>query len=173
MYIPQSTSGSLIARYYDCAYYGNCTSSYNSWGRWVLAGLVILAALFLALLWSCVVNRRRRRRGLQPRYGTGWMMHGPGSGRSSAPQYNQGGWYGQNNTNNPNSKYSGAAPPPPQYTPSAVPAQTTGQTFNSNEGYYGQHNGDVPLQQPTGSYYPTAGGEPVYQAPSGPPPAKH
>lgn len=81
------------------------------------------------------------------------------------PQYNNSGWFGYGNKNN-------NQPPPPQYTASPVGNQYTGQTFNSNEGYYGHNPNDVPLQQPSGSYYPR-GGENVYEPPSGPPPAKH
>lgn len=87
------------------------------------------------------------------------------------PQYNNnGGWfgYGGNKNNQP------PPPPPPQYTPGPNPVagQYTGQTFDSNEGYYGHHANDVPLQQPAGSYYPR-GGDNVYQPPEGPPPAKN
>lgn len=99
------------------------------------------------------------------------MTGGPGYYNNQQPQYSNnnagggGGWfgYGGNKHNQP---------PPPQYTPNVVPNQYTGQTFDSNEGYYGHHQNDVPLQQPAGSYYPR-GGEPVYEPPSNPPPAKN
>jgi hypothetical protein len=108
----------------------------------------------------CANSRRRRKQGLAPRYGTGWM--------APAPKY------GPNN--------GAYVPPPPQY--SATPMQNypqgqtqqpqyTGQTFNSNEGYYGGHNEGV--APPPNTYYPQRGfgGENVYEPPAGPPPGKH
>lgn len=139
---------------------------------------MIVFFILLFVTWSCVKNRRRRRQGMQPMYGTGWIPAGGGGGgpvNNQQPQYNQGGWFGgfgghKNHKNN-------NQPPPPQYTPGPGGAPTqeqqyTGQTFNSNEGYYGHHQNDVPLQQPAGSYYPR-GGDPVYAPPEGPPPAKN
>ena len=147
---------------------GNCytnRSSWSYWGRWVLAAIVIIFFIALLFFWTCLRNRRRRRQGMQPHYGTGWMMYG------QQPQYGNG-WFGHNKGNSNNNNYQ-QQPPPPQYTPaSPVGNQYTGQTFNSNEGYYGHHNNDIPLQQPTNSYYPR-GGEPVYEPPAGPPPAKN
>jgi len=143
--------------YYSNGYcYSN--SSWYFWGRWLLAGIVILFIIGAIVLLGCINSRRRRKRGLAPRYGTGWM----------APKY------GHN---------TGAyVPPPPQY--SATPMQNypqghtqqpqyTGQTFNSNEGYYGGHSEGV--AQPPNTYYPQrgVGGEDVYEPPTGPPPGKH
>ena len=53
--------------------------------------------------------------------------------------------------------------------------QRTGNTFNSNEGYYGNVQPGIELQQPSNAYSPQHGGAPVYDAPaydapSGPPP---
>ncbi|KAJ0121636.1 Protein RCR2 [Diaporthe amygdali] len=153
---------------------GRCyQSNWSYWGRWVLAAIVIVFFLVLFLTWSCISNRRRRRAGMNPRYGTGWMMPGQQYGNGQQPQYGNG-WFGQNKYNN-NQQPQYQQPPPPQYTPAngPVPNQYTGQTFNSNEGYYGQHNNnnDIPLQQPGSSYYPR-GGDNVYEPPTGPPPAK-
>lgn len=79
----------------------------------------------------------------------------------------------------------GYAPPPPQYSATQMQnyptgqqqqPQYTGQTFNSNEGYYGGHNEGVAPQPPQNSYYPQqrgVGGENVYEPPAGPPPGKH
>lgn len=93
-------------------------------------------------------------------YGTGWIPYGkPPTGHSQA--------YYQNH----------AAPPPPY-----VGTQATGTTFNSNDGYYGYHGNGMPqteqggieLQQPQSSYHvPQRGGDPVYEAPQGPPPRKN
>ncbi|KUI62070.1 Protein RCR2 [Cytospora mali] len=179
MIIPEQLGGLLAPRQYSYSCpsgsyrsgnqcYSN-TSSWNYWGRWVLAAIVIVFFISLFFCWSCLSNRRRRRRGAQPRYGTGWMM--PGGPQSQQPQYG-GGWFGHHkgaNSNNPDPHPQ--PPPPPQYTPAPMDNQYTGQTFNSNEGYYGHHNNDIPLQQPTSSYQPR-GGAPVYEPPAGPPPAK-
>ncbi|ROV90858.1 hypothetical protein VSDG_07974 [Cytospora chrysosperma] len=178
MMIPEHLGGLLAPRqHYDdgCpsgTYYSNgrCyarSSNWNYWGRWVLAAIVVIFFIALFFFWTCLSNRRRRRRGVQPRYGTGWFTPG------QQPQYGNG-WFGQHGgkggANNINTQQP--PPPPPQYTPAPVGSQYTGQTFNSNEGYYGHHNNDIPLQQPTNAYYPRAG-EPVYEPPTGPPPAKH
>ena len=98
-------------------------------------------------------------------YGTGWM---PG------PKYN----YGQNGQHSyyPNQPYNGGAPAPPYSPP--INNQATGNTFNSNDGYYGGHHGyggqqnGIELQQPSSAYQPQRGGDPVYDAPVGPPPGK-
>jgi len=121
--------------------------------------VIVIAGLLLAFLFSCFNTRRRRRRGQPPMYGTGWMPgHKPGNNQSG---YNNG----------------GAAPP---YSPQPqVENQYTGNTFNSNDGYYGNaynngyggQQGGIELQQPQHSYQPR-GGEPVYEAPLGPPPGK-
>jgi hypothetical protein len=119
-------------------------------------------------MYRCLNNRRRRRRGVAPLYGTGWMP-APGS---KPPQQN---------TYYPNQPYNGGAAPP--YSP-PIGNQPTGNTFNSNDGYYGQnHYGHNPyggqqsgieLQTPQNAYQPYAqrGGENVYEAPMGPPPGK-
>lgn len=96
-------------------------------------------------------------------YGTGWV---PTPGYK--PPTNQ-----QNN-------YGPAAPP---YSP-PIAGQNTGNTFNSNDGYYGQqqygHNpyggqqSGVELQPPQNAYHGgnARGGDNVYEAPYGPPPGK-
>lgn len=80
----------------------------------------------------------------------------------------------QNNANfYPNQPYNGGAAPP--YSP-PIENQATGNTFNSNDGYYGRHGygqqTGIELQEPTSSYQPQRGGDPVYDAPAGPPPGK-
>jgi len=141
-------SGCPSGTYYSGGY---CYSSWSYWGRWVFAGIVVLFVVGLLLILGCVNSRRRRRRGLAPRYGTGWMANGPKYGAQQ---------------NNPQAYQA----PPPQYAPPQN-QQYTGQTYNSNEGYYhGQTQG---VQQPTNSYYPEQrGGENVYSPPPGPPPGK-
>lgn len=94
-------------------------------------------------------------------YGTGWMASKPPQG-----QYT-GGYY-------QNQPYNGGAAPP--YSP-PMENQQTGNTFNSNEGYYGNHHPygqqeGFELQPPSNAYQPQRGGDPVYDAPMGPPPGK-
>jgi len=125
--------------YYTCDVYGDCYySTWDSWGRWVLLGGVLVFVFFLAFILTAVRSRRRRRAGLQPYYGTGWI-----AGR--APVYNNPGYYGP------------PAPAPPYTAP--VNNQHTGTTFNTNDGYYGQQGG-VELQQPKNAYA-VHGGVPV------------
>lgn len=169
---------------YSCSYgydvYGNCYSRWNTWGRWVALAVVVVAFILLAFLFSyvppsysfslpltpinrCYNSRRRRRRGMAPMYGTGWMGGNWGNKPPVGQQYgNNAGYY-------PNQPYNGGAAPP--YEP-PVPNQATGTTFNSNDGYYGHNNNAYELQQPQSSYQPQRGGDPVYDAPSGPPPKK-
>lgn len=131
-------------------------------------------------------RRRRRRLGRQPMYGTGWIPYNHPSHYANHPS-------NQNNPNNPN--YQNQQNTPPKYgDPNYAPPppyqgqQSTGQTFNSADGYYG-HGGanggqGIELQQPSSSYQPQrermgddagdigVGGSNVYDAPVGPPPAK-
>jgi len=129
--------------------------NWGNWGRWILLVIVIVFFVFVALSFSCINSRRRRRAGLHPRYGTGWAAGKTPMGHN-APQY----------TNYDN---GGAAPaynaPPPVY------GQQTGNTFNSNDGYYGQQTG-IELQQPQQAHQQPPYQEPAgYAPPTGPPPA--
>ncbi|TVY83501.1 Protein RCR2 [Lachnellula suecica] len=154
----QQSHGFLAKRY--CNNYGynsygdddDCYSTWNSWGRWVALAVIVVAVLLIAFLFSCFNNRRRRRMGAQPMYGTAWM---PGSKPPAYGQHNQ---------------YGPAAPP---YSAQPMPNQATGTTFNSNEGYYGQHNGgggaQYEMQPPANVYQPQ---REQYEAPVGPPPGK-
>jgi len=142
--------------YDSYGYYTNCSySSWNSWGRWVALAAIVLFVVFIALCFSCITSRRRRKRGLTPYYGTGWAAN---------HKYGQtgGDGYGQQQAYNP---------PAPPYSPPAQHPQYTGQTFNSNGGYYGQQSG-IELQQPQSAYTGPKGGDPVYAPPPGPPPSK-
>jgi len=160
---PTLSAESLEKRQYGYGYcngyncYGN--SAWNNWGRWVALVVIIVFALLVAILFSCFNARRRRRRGLAPYRGTGWMAGKPAQYQSNQGYYNNGaGAYN-------------AGPAAPPYTPGPVNEQYTGNTFNRNDGYYGQNNG-IELQQPQTVYQPGRGGDPVYAAPQGPPPAK-
>jgi len=144
---------------YGYPYYGN--SAWNNWGRWVALVAILVFVVLVLIAVSCVNSRRRRARGLPPRYGTGWLAGKTPVGHN-APQYN--GYYaGQQNG------YNGAGPAPPYSPP--VNQQNTGNTFNNNDGYYGQQTG-IELQQPQSAYAPQRGGDPVYDSPQGPPPSK-
>lgn len=115
--------------------------------------------------YSCL-SRRRKRRGVKPVYGTGWMASGVGNnkfGHNNNQQHqmnnygNQGGYnYGQQGGYN-----NGASPP------AYGPPQPQGYYGNSNEGYYGQgqYSG---VQAPEGTYQR----DNPYGAPPGPPPGK-
>ncbi|KAI0022592.1 chitin synthesis regulation, resistance to congo red-domain-containing protein [Xylariomycetidae sp. FL0641] len=122
-------------------------SGWGGYGRWVFAAVVI-AIVLAAFLWACINSRRRRRRGAQPMYGTGWMAGNPGQ-----PQY----------YNNP----QGYQPPP------AYGAQ--GQTYPMNnypqnpaDGYYGQQSGVTAPK----NVYNANNGATDYAPPAGPPPGK-
>ncbi|KYK54342.1 hypothetical protein DCS_06299 [Drechmeria coniospora] len=150
--------------YYNCGYNSVCYSNrWYDWGRWVVVGVVIFVIFLVFLTCSCIA-RRRRRRGTQPIYGTGWMAGGKPSGQDGQPMNGyQSGYnpqaYGQPGQN------AGFAPPPPAYGNQQHP-QYTGTTFNPNDGYYGQQQYGV--QQPASAYQP----ETTYAPPTGPPPGK-
>jgi hypothetical protein len=88
----------------------SCNNAWYDWGRWVALALVIGGFILIFFLFSCISARRRRRRGAQPYYGTGWVGRTPwGHGAATYnPQYGrqqeqpyqgyqQGGYYGQQN----------------------------------------------------------------------------
>lgn len=138
-------------QYYDNRYGCVNRSTWDWWGRWVLLGILILVFLIIVPLFCCVTARRRRKRGLTPMYGSGWMARNTtqaGHYQNNPQGYNN---YGNNNYQ----------PPPPQY------AQQTGQTYNSNEGYYG-----AGVQAPGNAYTGNREVGNDYAPPPGPPPAK-
>jgi len=96
---------------YGQAYY--CQSGWYSWGRWVVLGIIVFVAFLIFFLTSCLSARRRRKLGNRPYYGTGWTgaPFGHGAARynpnyqsqqappqeyDTAPTYQSGGYYGQN-----------------------------------------------------------------------------
>ncbi|QIW95911.1 hypothetical protein AMS68_001429 [Peltaster fructicola] len=132
----------LFTRYYtDCAYGSyNCGySAWNSYGRWIFLACVIVFALFVFFLFSCITARRRRKMGYRPYPGTGWAAGAP-AGHGQA-QYNPQPYY----QNQPQPAFNNSNNPPPAY-----------QT-EQNAGYY---NRDVELQQPTAAYKPPQGPPP-------------
>lgn len=120
----------------------------------------IASILMRFFLYRCISSRRRRRRGLRPFYGTGWMAPPkypgpPGQGPDTYP------------------------PPPPAYgAPHQTPAYT-GTSFNTNNGYYGHHEGiQMTPQPPQNTYHPSShqqangANQEYFAPPPGPPPAK-
>ncbi|KAJ3474333.1 hypothetical protein NLG97_g9892 [Lecanicillium saksenae] len=148
-------------------------SSFYSWGRWVLVGVLIFFALVFLFLCACCA-RRRARKGSKPMYGTGWM----GGNKWGGNNANQMNTY-DNQQPYPQQQY----PPPqqggfdPQYNQGAYQQpnygqpqqpQNTGTTFNPNDGYYGNQQQYGAPQHPPNTYQPEGG----YAPPSGPPPGK-
>jgi hypothetical protein len=131
-------------------------SAWYWWGRWVLTAVIIVVFLIILLSLGCLNSRRRRRQGLAPVYGTGWM--------APAPKYD--GYQNNANTYGPppytqNAQYQ-------QYPPAPVQNQYTGSTFTPSNGFYGGHDGPQP---PQNTYQRGVGGD-AYEAPAGPPPGK-
>ncbi|KAL4725998.1 hypothetical protein ACLX1H_006674 [Fusarium chlamydosporum] len=168
------TDSPISARAWGCNYgysysysRGCYRNNWSYWGRWVVVGVIIF--FFLLFFMCCLISRRRRSRGVKPVYGTGWMAAKPWGKNNQAYNYgNQGGYnqgYNQGGYNQggyqPN---NGGYNAPPAYGQQQQP-QYTGNTFNSNDGYYGQQSG---VQPPQGTYQRDGG----YAPPPGPPPAK-
>lgn len=163
----------FFKRDYVCDSYNNCwyRSRWHEWGRWVVLGLAI-ALFFLTLAYCMITSRRRRRQGVAPMYGTGWISNGQKWGAQPQQQnaypmydYNQQGY--NPNYPPPNGEYQNVyppAPPPPAYGQHQQP-QHTGTTFNTNDGYYATGAG---VQPPHGTHQR----DEVYAPPQGPPPAK-
>ncbi|KAI1501707.1 chitin synthesis regulation, resistance to congo red-domain-containing protein [Biscogniauxia marginata] len=136
--------------------YNRCYTAWNYYGRWIFAAVVIFLVILIFFLWACINSRRRRRQGVAPRYGTGWMA--PNSGNNQWPQGPQG-------------PHGYQAPPPaygaPQGQSYPMDPQYTGNTFQTTDGYYGQQSG---VQQPKNVYSGNAPND--YAPPEGPPPRK-
>ncbi|KAL3964168.1 hypothetical protein ACCO45_001172 [Purpureocillium lilacinum] len=137
------TSSELAKRYY-CNGYGYCYNSrWYDWGRWVVVGAIIFFCLLILLSCTCVA-RRRRRRGAQPMYGTGWMA--PAGKRATTSRAMTSSSTSKAGTSRP------ATPTPPPAYGQQHP-QYTGTTFNPNDGYYGQQQGQqYGVQQPAHTY---------------------
>jgi len=131
----------------------NCNSGWYQWGRWVLLGAIIVAAILFFFLFSCISARRRKRMGGRPMYGTGWASAPFGHGQA---------------TYNPNYQSQQAGPGGNNYN--APPTyQQEGGYYGENQGYFGGQQTGTELQQPQNTY---RGGDPVYEPPTGPPPTK-
>lgn len=151
-----SAVAALSKRDYRCYGYsydyddGTCrTSAWYSWGRWVFAAVVVVFFIILFAIWGCINSRRRRRHGIRPVYGTGWM--------APPPKYPGG----------PHQNY----PPPPAYNAPPQQPVYTGTSFNTADGYYGHHQGIQMSPQPPANTYHRPGQD-DFAPPAGPPPGK-
>ena len=117
--------------------------------------------------YSCVA-RRRRKRGRQPFYGTGWMA--PNGGKfghhQQAGAYNTGAGYNQGYNQGGHQMYN--------YNQGAAPQGTYNQPYNSPPAYGGQQQQDsyyggqqYGVQTPPATYQHNS-----YAPPPGPPPGK-
>ncbi|KAL8740207.1 MAG: hypothetical protein Q9190_007064 [Brigantiaea leucoxantha] len=136
-------------------------NNWDTWGRWIVVGIIIAGALVIALAFACITARRRRRRGLQPYHGTGWAAGAPaghGAAQYTGPQasFAPGG-----------NQYSNQAAPPTYASP---PNQGYYGNNQPNQGYFGGQQSGVDVQQPSNAYQPQRGGDQVYSPPSGAPP---
>ncbi|KAG7292966.1 hypothetical protein NEMBOFW57_003011 [Staphylotrichum longicolle] len=127
-----------------CYYY----SGWYWWGRWVFAGL---AVLFVLLVFAALFrnSRRRRKQGMQPMYGTGWMAPAPPPYYPPPPQYS--------------AQDQGGHPPPGGYK-----YGPTDGYYGGNPGMYGGNQEGIQLQQPQNTYH--RGTDADYAPPPGPPP---
>lgn len=150
----------LFNRAFGCptGYYysnGRCyrRSGWYYWGRWVVAGVIIFLVIFLCATMACINSRRRRKRGLNPMYGTGWMAPNSKYGGPHPPNQQWASGYGNN------------APPPPPY--GGPPQQQYGGSPYGQpppqNADFGQTEG---VQQPPNAYHG------VYSPPPGPPPGQ-
>lgn len=108
-------------------YYNCYRRPWSSWGRWVfLAGIILLFLVFFIL--ACVSARRRRKAGMTPFRGTGWMG-GPPPGHGPAVYTGPQGAPAAQSHYGPTPPYLQTADPAPQYTTAPPP-----------QGYYGGNN---------------------------------
>ncbi|KAK9381267.1 uncharacterized protein V2V93DRAFT_368776 [Kockiozyma suomiensis] len=91
-------------------------------GRWVLLGVIIVAALLFMWIWVCARNRKRAKHGQPPSYATTWM--GPAGGyfsgnNQAVPTQNQGSngsyYAGAGNQQTQQTQQTQFQPPPPAY----------------------------------------------------------
>jgi len=134
---------------YGYGYGGGCYSTWDYYGRWIFAAVAVFVFILILFIWACVNSRRRRKRGVQPMYGTGWMANGQ---------------YGHHQQNNPNAYH----PPPPAYGAQQGQAypmenQNTGATFRTADGYYGAGQQQEGVHK--GDYAPPPGPPPAHTRP--------
>ncbi|KAK4984899.1 hypothetical protein LTR50_006305 [Elasticomyces elasticus] len=151
----------MASCYYDAYGRRRCNNSaWNNWARWLVLALIVLGAIFIFFLFSCLTARRRRRRGLEPFRGTGWAAGGTPAGHAPATYTNAQPYYQNQTTQQQQPYYNNSNNPPPTYQPGG----------GANQSYYGGQQNGVELQQPQNAYMREAEG--AYAPPSEPPPGK-
>ncbi|KAF1818413.1 uncharacterized protein K489DRAFT_384840 [Dissoconium aciculare CBS 342.82] len=135
-------------RYYTC-------SAWDRYGRWVFLGCIILFALFIFFLGSCISARRRRKLGYQPYRGTAWTL-GRGPAAHGQATYNP---------NSQNQYQQQQQQQQPYYNNTAAPQYNA----TGHNGYYGNDN-NAGVQQPGATYGGYNSGAPQYAPPPGKPP---
>ncbi|KAF8250727.1 hypothetical protein K440DRAFT_130014 [Wilcoxina mikolae CBS 423.85] len=141
--------------YVECDSWGNCYSSrWNTWGRWIFISFLIIGFIFFIAM---LIARRRRRSGMRPIVGTGWL----------APKNQHPTHHTMPGPPGPAGYYPPPPPPgqeayghygnfytPPPYTPNP---QYTGTTTNSTStnAYYAPPPGPPPAH-PIGQSYELA-----------------
>lgn len=63
--------------YSDGSCYEEYTDAWHVWGRWLMLGLLIAFILFMIPFSGFLMSLRRRKRGMQPVPGCGWMFPNP------------------------------------------------------------------------------------------------
>ncbi|KAI5838416.1 chitin synthesis regulation, resistance to congo red-domain-containing protein [Morchella snyderi] len=174
----QSTYDNAYDNSYYCngRYYSNyddCYSNWYSWGRWIFIAGIIIAFLILFSLCACITHRRRRR-GLQPYYGTAWMPFRP---TNPNPNPNPNGTQFTQYPYDPNNPqytqyYTPPTAPAPPYTPSPNMPPTSSSPFVPQQPYYPPPPGSPPgvAQHSTGA---TRESDYYSMPPPGPPPQAH
>lgn len=123
---------------------GYGTSPWNSYGRWILLGGVILLAAFVCCLYSCMRSRKRVNHGQKPLPYTAWMVP-----NSQYPQQS-GAYNGGDNTNNYGSSgYGYNQSYPMQSTNSGTAAPGQGDYVDYTQQY------QPPPGPPPSTAYPT------------------
>lgn len=113
----------------------------------------------------CLSQRRRRKAGSKPYYGTGWTYKLPGGGgQQYNPQYNQQqGYQAPQTYGNQNQGYNQSVPQGGYYGGN----NTTGGGAAAS--YFGGQRNDPEMQSPQNVYNNGSG----YAPPAGPPPGKN
>ncbi|KAI1433010.1 chitin synthesis regulation, resistance to congo red-domain-containing protein [Xylaria sp. CBS 124048] len=121
-------------------------STWHWYGRWILAAIVLGLFFVFIFLYACLKSRRRRRQGMRPMYGTGWMAPNNGQYHNNGPQASYNDAYRQ---------------PPPAYGAPGQAYPMNNQFQNTPSNYNQQASGvEPPKNVYTGDYAPPAGPPP-------------
>jgi len=142
MHLFRAADASDLAKRYYCNYsysnggYSNCNSRWSRWGRWVLAGVLILVGLLFFLTLMFITQRRRRRNRLA--FGNAPMpvQQQQQMGATTAPY----------NNNNNVGEYSPPMGAPP---PMGNAGYGNGGASGANADYYGGARG---VQEPSATH---------------------